>query len=170
MKVILLQDVKGVGKKGQTVEVSDGYANNFILPRRLGVMATKRSQEILNLQIEDARKKDEENRLNAQEVAKQLETITLEFVAPSGKDGRMFGSISSKQIVDALKSKHNILIDKSGYILTYKRNELKCQTTYINFKTVYADTLHKEVLVLLVKMDILSIILHLIHLKIVLIK
>ena len=98
MKVILLQDVKGVGKKGQTVEVSDGYANNFILPRRLGVMATKRSQEILNLQIEDARKKDEENRLNAQEVAKQLETITLEFVAPSGKDGRMFGSISSKQI------------------------------------------------------------------------
>ena len=64
MKVILLQDVKGVGKKGQTVEVSDGYANNFILPRRLGVMATKRSQEILNLQIEDARKKDEENRLS----------------------------------------------------------------------------------------------------------
>ena len=116
MKVILLQDVKGVGKKGQTVEVSDGYANNFILPRRLGVMATKRSQEILNLQIEDARKKDEENRLNAQEVAKQLETITLEFVAPSGKDGRMFGSISSKQIVDALKSKHNILIDKRKFL------------------------------------------------------
>ena len=61
-------------------------------------------------------KKDEENRLNAQEVAKQLETITLEFVAPSGKDGRMFGSISSKQIVDALKSKHNILIDKRKFL------------------------------------------------------
>ena len=122
MKVILLQDVKGVGKKGQTVEVSDGYANNFILPRRLGVMATKRSQEILNLQIEDARKKDEENRLNAQEVAKQLETITLEFVAPSGKDGRMFGSISSKQIVDALKSKHNISIDKRKFVDKYPMN------------------------------------------------
>ena len=116
MKVILLQDVKGVGKKGQTVEVSDGYANNFIIPRRLGVMATKRSQEILNLQIEDAKQKDAENRAQAQEVAKKLETITLEFQETAGKDGRMFGSISSKQVVEALRTKHNIVVDKRKFI------------------------------------------------------
>ena len=136
MKVILLQDVKGVGKKGQTVEVSDGYANNFILPRRLGVMATKRSQEILNLQIEDARKKDEENRLNAQEVAKQLETITLEFVAPSGKDGRMFGSISSKQIAEKL-AELKIEVDKKTINITNPIDTLGTHLVEIN--------LHKKV-------------------------
>ena len=72
MKVILLQDVKNVGKKGQTIEVSDGYANNFLLPKRLGVNATKRSVEILDKQKEDARILDEKNRKEAEELLLNL--------------------------------------------------------------------------------------------------
>lgn len=116
MKVILLQDVKNVGKKGQTIEVSDGYANNFLLPRRLGVIATKRSVEILDKQKEDARILDERNRKAAQELKEKLSNIVLEFTVKTGKDGKLFGSVSSKQIVDTLKNQYNISIDKKKFV------------------------------------------------------
>lgn len=116
MRVILLQDVKNVGKKGQIVDVSDGYANNFIIPRRLGVKATERSTEILNNQIADAKQKDAENKAAAEEVASKLSSITLEFQATAGKDGRMFGSISSKQVVEELKNKYGIVVDKRKFV------------------------------------------------------
>ena len=77
MKVILLQDVKNVGKKGQTIEVSDGYANNFLLPKRLGVNATKRSVEILDKQKEDARILDEKNRKEAEDLKEILKQLLL---------------------------------------------------------------------------------------------
>ncbi|MCH5171415.1 MAG: 50S ribosomal protein L9 [Erysipelotrichales bacterium] len=133
MKVILLQDVKNVGKKGQTIEVSDGYANNFLLPRRLGVNATKRSMEILDKQKEDARALDEQNRKDAEALREKLKSITLEFEVKSGKDGKLFGSVSSKQIVEALKKQHNISIDKKKFVdketvntlgITILKNEL----------------------------------------------
>ncbi len=85
MKVILLQDVKNVGKKGQTIEVSDGYANNFLLPKRLGVNATKRSVEILDKQKEDARILDEKNRKEAEELKKKHKTITHEYTRKTKK-------------------------------------------------------------------------------------
>lgn len=116
MKVILLQDVKNVGKKGQTVEVSDGYANNFLLPKRLGVNATKRSIEILDKQKEDARLLDEKLKKEAEALKEKLKTITLEFSVKSGKDGKLFGSISSKQIVETLKKQYNITIDKKKFV------------------------------------------------------
>lgn len=116
MKVILLQDVKNVGKKGQTVEVNDGYANNFLLPRRLGVIATKRSVEILDKQKEDAKKLDESNRKNAEELKEKLKAITLEFGCKTGKDGKLFGSVSSKQIVEKLKDEYGLVIDKRKFI------------------------------------------------------
>lgn len=116
MKVILLQDVKNVGKKGQTIEVSDGYANNFLLPKRLGVNATKRSVEILDKQKEDARILDEKNRKEAEELKEKLKTITLEFTCKTGKDGKLFGSVSSKQVVEKLKTSYGIIIDKRKFV------------------------------------------------------
>ncbi|MCH5180562.1 MAG: 50S ribosomal protein L9 [Erysipelotrichales bacterium] len=140
MKVILLQDVKNVGKKGQTIEVSDGYANNFLLPRRLGVIATKRSVEILDKQKEDARLLDEKLKKEAEILRERLKSITLEFAVNSGKDGKLFGSVSSKQIVEALKKQYNIIIDKKKFVdketvntlgITILKNEL--------YKGVVAD-------------------------------
>ena len=116
MKVILLQDVKNVGKKGQTIEVTDGYANNFLLPKRLGVNATKRSVEILDKQKEDARILDEKNRKEAEELKEKLKTITLEFTCKTGKDGKLFGSVSSKQVVEKLKTSYGITIDKRKFV------------------------------------------------------
>ncbi len=116
MKVILLQDVKKVGKKGETIEVTDGYATNFLLPRRLAVNATKRSVEILDKQKEDARILDEQNRKNAEELKEKLKAITLEFTCKTGKDGKLFGSVSSKQVVEMLKSKYGINIDKRKFV------------------------------------------------------
>ena len=116
MKVILLQDVKNVGKKGQTIEVSDGYANNFLLPKRLGVNATKRSVEILDKQKEDARILDEKNRKEAEELKEKLKTITIEFTCKTGKDGKLFGSVSSKQVVEKLKTSYGITIDKRKFV------------------------------------------------------
>lgn len=116
MKVILLKDVKGIGKKDQIVNVKDGYASNYLIPNKLAVMESQKSVEVLNQQKAD---KAEEIRLatiKAQEVAKKLETITVEFTAACGSDGRMFGSISTKQIEEELKAKYGISIDKRKFI------------------------------------------------------
>ena len=116
MQVILLQDVKGVGKKGQTVDVSDGYGNNFLLPRRLAVLATKRSREILDNQIEAKKQEEANKKKEAEELVVRLKDIILEFQSTSGKDGRMFGSISSKQICEAMKERHGIQLDKRKFV------------------------------------------------------
>ncbi|NCA96109.1 MAG: 50S ribosomal protein L9 [Methanomicrobia archaeon] len=124
MRVILLQDVKNVGKKGQSVEVSDGYASNFLIPRRLAVAETSRSKEVLNKQIQDQKDAVEQERQKAEEVAKKLEAITLEFIVQVGADQKMFGSISSKQIEAELKNKHNVVIDKRRFLDKFPINNL----------------------------------------------
>ena len=116
MQVILLVDVKKVGKKNQTVEVSDGYANNYLLKNRLAVPVSKRSVEILSNQQENARIADENNKKAAQLVAEKLKAITLEFSAKVGKDSKLFGSISLKQVEEELKAKHGIEIDKRKFL------------------------------------------------------
>jgi ribosomal protein L9 len=94
MKVILLKDVKKLGKKDQTIEVSDGYANNYLFPNRLAVQVTKTSSQILANQKEKEKQLFEEGQANAREVAKRLEDITLEFTLKSGTNGRCFGNIT----------------------------------------------------------------------------
>lgn len=116
MEVILLVDVKNVGKKNQTVNVSDGYANNFLLKKKLAVPVSKKSVEILANQQENARIAEENAKKEAMEQTKVLEDITLEFTAKVGKDNKLFGSISLKQVEEELKAKHNIIIDKRKFL------------------------------------------------------
>lgn len=116
MKVILLQDVKGLGKKNQQIDVSDGYAANFLIPRRLAVKVSEKSVEILEKQKEDARIATENARQEAIKLSNQLKEITLEFKLKVGGNGKVFGSISLKQVEEQLKTKFNIVIDKRKFI------------------------------------------------------
>lgn len=116
MEVILLADVKNVGKKNQTVNVSDGFANNFLFKKKLAVPVSKKSIEILEEQKENARLADQKAREEAIKLVEILKDITLEFEAKVGKDSKIFGSISLKQIEEELKAKHNITIDKRKFI------------------------------------------------------
>ena len=116
MEVILLKDVKGLGKKDQKVNVNDGYANNFLFRNHLAVKSTKKSEEILANQQEDARIAEENAVKEAKELAKKLETLEVNFKSKVGKEGKLFGSISTKQISDELLAKHGIEIDKRKFI------------------------------------------------------
>lgn len=124
MKIILLADVKGVGKKGMTVDAKDGFAKNFLIPRGLAVISTDSNQKILakNNAEEDARQ--QALKKEAEELAKRLEHINVEFKAKVGSDGRMFGAISPKQIEEGLKAQWNIIIDKRKFIDKYPANAL----------------------------------------------
>ena len=116
MEVILLADVKNVGKKNQTVNVSDGFAVNFLFKRKLAVPVSKKSVEILETQKENARIAEENAKKEAQSLAETLKNITLEFDAKVGKDGKLFGSISLKQVEEEMKTKHQITIDKRKFV------------------------------------------------------
>ena len=116
MKVILLQDVKKVGKKDQTVEVSDGFATNYLFPRKLAVQLTKKSNEVLSNQQEERRVQDENNRKNAIVLQEKLKSITVVFEVKAGSNDKIFGSISPKHIEEKLKDEFNVEIDKRKFL------------------------------------------------------
>lgn len=116
MEVILLKDVKNVGKKDQIVSVSDGYAQNYLFKNKLAVPLTKKSKEILGEQQENARIAEEKKKQEAQELAVKLKDITLEFSLSVGKDNRPFGSISLKQVEEELFKQYSIQIDKRKFL------------------------------------------------------
>lgn len=116
MEVILLKDVKKVGKKDQIVSVSDGYAQNYLFKNKLAVPLTKKSKEILGEQQENARIAEENKKKEAEALAVKLKDITLEFALSVGKDNRPFGSISLKQVEEELLKQHGIQIDKRKFI------------------------------------------------------
>ena len=116
MKVILLADVKKLGKKDQTIEVSDGYAVNFLFPRHLAVQVTKKSVEVLENQQEARRENDAKMKTEAEQLAKKLDTITLVFKVKTGREGKLFGAISLKQVAEELQKQFSIEIDKRKFV------------------------------------------------------
>ena len=112
MKVILLQDVKSLGKKGEIVNVNDGYARNFILPKKLGLEATGKNLNDLKLQKNNEKKVAEENLEAAKELAAKIAEAKIVTHIKVGEGGRTFGSVSSKEIATACKEQHGIEIDK----------------------------------------------------------
>ena len=116
MKVILLKDVKKLGKKDQTVEVSDGYATNYLFPNKLAVQLTKGSSQVLANQKEEERQLFEKNQAEARLISEKLQGITLEFVLKAGNNGRCFGNVSLKQIEEKLDAEYHIQIDKRKFL------------------------------------------------------
>lgn len=111
MKVILLKDVKNVGKKDEVKEVSDGYARNFLIKNKMAVAYTKGSVKILDHQLEEKKLHEEDLKRQAEKIAEELKKTPVEFMLNTGKDGQAFGSVSSKQIAEALNKK-GIIVDK----------------------------------------------------------
>lgn len=118
MKVILLQDVKGKGKKGQMLEVSDGYARNYMLPRKIAVEATADAVNTMRMNDKAAAEKAAKERAEALEISKKLREMTLVVTAKGGGAGRLFGSVTNQEIADALKAKTGIVIDKRKIVIS----------------------------------------------------
>lgn len=117
MDIILLQDVKSLGKKGEVVKVNDGYARNFILPKKLGVEATKQSLAELKGQKASDAKKQQEIYEQAQKLAEDLEKSTVNVKMKVGEGGKTFGSVSTKEIVVAIKEQLKLDIDKKKIVV-----------------------------------------------------
>lgn len=117
MKIILLKDVKSLGKRGDIVEVNDGYARNFIIPSKTGVQADAKNLNTLKLQNQNAEKLAAEKLREAEELKEKLEAEKLVFKMKAGSDGRAFGSISTKEVHDQLKKQCGIDVDKKKFLV-----------------------------------------------------
>ena len=112
MKVILQADVKGQGKKDQLIEVSDGYARNFLFPRKLAIPADNQSMTELKNKQASAQHKIDTDRANARAIASKLESIQVVFCVGASSDGRLYGSITAKDVAEKLAADHGITVDK----------------------------------------------------------
>ena len=118
MKVILLADVKGQGKKNDVIEISDGYAKNFLIPRKLAKAAD--AQSLNDVKVKEAARlyRIETERKAAQELSEKLKGLLVKVPASSGADGRLYGSVTTKDIAEALKAAHGIDIDKRKLVMS----------------------------------------------------
>lgn len=112
MKVILMQDVKGTGKKGEVKEVAEGYGRNYLLPRKLAVEASGGNINSLKEQQRVEKERQQQQLAEAEQLAEKINAITLEIHAKAGKDGRLFGAVTSKQISKAFQDSYDLKIDK----------------------------------------------------------
>ena len=117
MKVILQQDVKGQGKKGQMIEASEGYARNYLLPRKLAILATPDAINTMNLKEKARRAEEARQKEAAMAAAEQLKALLVKIPAKAGTGGRLFGAVTTKEISDALKQQHNVDIPKQKLVL-----------------------------------------------------
>lgn len=137
MKVILLEDVKALGKKGEVVDVSDGYARNFILKTKKGVEATAANMNNLKLQKANAEKVAQENYEAAKALGEKLEKASVEISVKTGEGGKLFGAIASKEIAAAVKDQQGLEIDKKKILLDEPIKELGTHVVKVK--------LHKDV-------------------------
>lgn len=112
MKVILTQDIKSVGKKGQIIDASDGYARNFLLPKKMAVIADNTNLNELKTKQDANKYKRDMSKANAEELAKKMKDFELVFKIKAGDNGKIFGSITSKDIAEALNKKYFVEVDK----------------------------------------------------------
>ena len=117
MKVILLKDVKNMGKKGDVIEASDGYARNFLFPRKLAEVATANSLHVLNTKKENERKQKLAELEAAQKLAAELKGKEVTINAKAGENGRLFGAITNKDIAEVINNKFNLSIDKKKIVM-----------------------------------------------------
>ena len=117
MKVILQQDVKGQGRKGQLIEASEGYARNYLLPRKLAIAATADAINTMNLKEKARRAEEARQKEAAMAAAEQLKALLVKIPAKAGTGGRLFGAVTTKEISDALKQQHNVDIPKQKLVL-----------------------------------------------------
>ncbi len=138
MKVILLQDVKGKGKKGQMIDVSDGYARNYMLPRKMAIEATADAVNTMKMNDKAAAERAAKERAEALEVSHKLREMTLIVKAKGGGAGRLFGSVTNQEIADALKASSGISLDKRKIVIS---DPIKNVGTYtVNCKLGYEIT------------------------------
>ncbi len=137
MKVILLEDVKGTGKKGQIVNASDGYANNFLFPKKLAVAATNDNLNSIKLQKKAEEKRKAEELAAAKELAEKLTNKDIKISVKTGDNGKLFGSVTNKEIAAAIEQQTGLVIDKKKIVLN---DQIKMVgTRHVNIK------LHPEV-------------------------
>ena len=117
MKVILLQDVRGKGKKGQMLEVSDGYARNYMLPRKIAIEATADAVNTMRMNDKATQERIAKEKAEAMETSKKLRELTVTVTAKGGGTGRLFGSITNQEIADALKASAGITLDKRKIVI-----------------------------------------------------
>lgn len=117
MQVILKQDVKGQGKKGQMVNVSDGYARNYLLPKGLAEPATKSNINVLKGKQESLEYRKQKELEEANAIADKMKEITVKLTAKAGDNGKLFGSITSKDVSEALTMQHHIKLDKKKFVM-----------------------------------------------------
>ncbi len=137
MKLVLLQDVKSLGKKNDIVTVNDGYARNFLIPKKLGVEATAANLNNLKVQKENAAFQAAEQLKAAQELASKIGSVKLEMPVKVGGNGKLFGALSSKEIADAMKEQFGIEMDKKKIVLDEPIKEVGERTVLVK--------LHKDV-------------------------
>ena len=118
MKVILLQDVKAKGKKGQMIEVSDGYARNYMLPRKLAIEATADAVNTKRMNDKATQERIAKEKAEALEISKKLRELTVTVTAKGGGSGKLFGSVTSQEIAEALKAKAGITLDKRKIVIS----------------------------------------------------
>ena len=145
MKVILKQDVKKVGKRGEVVEVSDGYARNFLIARGLAVAETKASREILEDQKAQEAKDEAKREQEAKELAEKLDNMIIEFHVNSGKEGKVFGSVSTKQIAEELE-RQGIHIEKKKILDTTPITSLGITDVRVELHKNVIGTIHVKVI------------------------
>lgn len=117
MKVILLSDIKGVGKKDQVIEASDGYARNFLFPKKLAVEANSTNMNNLKAKQESNQYRKDIEKQEAQKIAEKLKGIMLKVRIKAGENGKIFGGVTSREIAEGLKKDYNIVIDKKKIML-----------------------------------------------------
>ena len=145
MKVILLEDVKGTGKKGQIVNASDGYANNFLFPKKLAVAATNDNLNSIKLQKKAEDKRKAEELAAAKELAEKLTNKDIKISVKTGDNGKLFGSVTNKEIAAAIEQQTGLVIDKKKIVLN---DQIKMVgTRHVNIKLHPEDTAEVKVII-----------------------